>query len=90
MKYVKQLLQKRLDYIIKNKPELANDQSTDNSKISALLMIKQSVKTIKMLALIMTLSYFIGLLWLMICDLEFKYADDEEREYSDYFLEYYP
>ena len=87
--YVKQLLAIRLKRIIEHKPHLANDQTSDNSKISALIIIKHVIKTIKMLILILTLSYFIGIFWLMLCELEYKYATEEEKSYQDYFVTYF-
>ena len=66
--YVKQLLAKRLTNLIKNKPHLANDQLNDNSKISALIIIKHVISIVKMFILIMTLSYFVGIFWLVFCE----------------------
>lgn len=58
-----------MDSIIKEKPELANSQLEDNSKISLIIITKYSLRTLKLIIVLFSISYFVGVFWYIGCDL---------------------
>lgn len=73
MKHVKNILNKRLQNIIENDEARRNDQIEDNSKISALINAKMIFNGTLMAIVTFTLSYFIGMFWLMFCHLNYEF-----------------
>ena len=69
MRQVKLLLNKKLERIIQNDPELAENSDLDNNNIMLILMISYFFKTFKLVIIILTVSYFIGIFWFIFCDL---------------------
>jgi len=69
MRQVKLLLNKKLERIIQNDPELAENSEIDNNNIMLILMISYFFKTFKLVIIILTVSYFIGIFWFIFCDL---------------------
>lgn len=63
------LLNKKLERIIQNDPELAENSDLDNNNIMLILMISYFFKTFKLVIIILTVSYFIGIFWFIFCDL---------------------
>lgn len=69
MRQVKMLFSKNLERIIQNDPELAENSELDNNNIMLILMISYFFKTFKLVIIILTVSYFIGMVWYIYCDL---------------------
>jgi hypothetical protein len=69
MRQVKMLFNRRLENIIKSDPELAENSDLDNNNIMLILMISYFFKTFKLVVIILTVSYFIGIFWYIFCDL---------------------
>ena len=69
MRQVKTLFNKRLEHIIASDPELAENSDLDNNNIMIILMISYFFKTFKLVVIILTVSYFMGMLWWIYCDL---------------------
>uniref|UniRef100_A0A7S3FW38 Cyclic nucleotide-binding domain-containing protein n=1 Tax=Strombidium rassoulzadegani TaxID=1082188 RepID=A0A7S3FW38_9SPIT len=69
MRQVKMVFNSRLERIIKNDPQLAEDMHIDNNNIMHILMISYFFKTFKLVIIILTVSYFMGMFWYVYCDL---------------------
>ena len=55
--------------LIKTDPFIGEDTSQDHNKVEFLLLVKYILRTIKLVLIILNFSYFIGQIWLMICDI---------------------
>lgn len=88
MRQVKMLFSKNLERIIQNEPELAENSDLDNNNIMLILMISYFFKTFKLVIIILTVSYFIGMVWYIYCDLtsykEKVYKDDSSANVEDW------
>lgn len=69
MRQVKMIFNRQLENIIKNDPELAENSDLDNNNIMLILMISYFFKTFKLVVIILTVSYFIGMVWYIYCDI---------------------
>lgn len=69
MEKIKLLNKKRLMTIIENDPVLAENVDEDNNKISALIFTNFTIKIVKLVIIILNISYFIGMFWYIFCDL---------------------
>jgi len=69
MRQVKGLFIRRLENLIKSDPELAENSDLDNNNIMLILMISHFFKTFKLVVIILTVSYFMGMWWYIYCDL---------------------
>jgi hypothetical protein len=49
-------------------PSIANNREIDSNKIEDLLMISYSLKTLKLVIIIMNISFFTGVFFLIICE----------------------
>ena len=58
-----------MEHIIATDPELAENSDLDNNNIMIILMISYFFKTFKLVVIILTVSYFMGMLWYIFCDL---------------------
>lgn len=47
---------------------MANDNTVDNNKMVQIMAISLALKTFKLIIIIMNFSYFIGMLWLTMCN----------------------
>ena len=54
--------------MIKKDPLMGEDTSQDHNKVETLLLIKYIIRTMKLVLIILNLSYFLGLGWLTMCD----------------------
>ena len=54
--------------LIKTNPELAEDMDQDNNQIEFLMMVNYGLKTFKLIILIINISFFLGMFWLIFCD----------------------
>jgi len=69
MRQVKSVFNKRLVHIIATDLELAENMDIDNNNIMMILMISYFFKTFKLVVIILTVSYFMGMFWYIFCDL---------------------
>ena len=69
--------------LLENDEELANSQQEDNTHISTILMILYTLKASILIIVLGCLSYFIGILWYIVCDLKLDY------EVEDNFIAYF-
>ena len=91
MDVIKEWNKKRLNKMIEQKPELANSQLEDNSKISLIIITKYSIRTVKLIIVLFSISYFVGVAWFIICD----FYTDEHKDWDgdiheDYFFFKFP
>lgn len=70
--------QKRLKVIIDNDKILAENKVIDNNKITMMVLLSFVLQTIKLVIIIMNISYFLGMIWYIICDLNYEYFLDED------------
>ena len=54
--------------MIKKDPLLGEDTTQDHNKVETLLLVKYIIRTLKLVLIILNLSYFLGLGWLSMCD----------------------
>ena len=71
MRQVKELFKQRLNRIIEEEPELADNSDLDNNNIMTILMISYFFKTFKLIVVIVTISFFMGMMWYIYCTLTF-------------------
>jgi len=76
MRQVKSLFNRRLERIIKQDPDLAENSDLDNNNIMLILMISHFFKTFKLVVIILTVSYFMGMGWYIYCDLTLITSDE--------------
>ena len=62
-------------------PKLANDRNTDSAHMSLIVMITQLLKTIRLIVLIICLSYFTGLGWYIYCSYSLSLFDDPDQTF---------
>ena len=77
MHEVKKISFSRLERMIDQDPELAENQDIDNNNIELLMKIGYGLKTLKLAITIFNISYFMGIIWLIYCDFTSK---DWERD----------
>lgn len=58
--------------MIVHKPDLAENQDIDNNNIELLMKIQYGLKTLKLAITIFNISYFMGIIWLIFCDITSK------------------
>lgn len=92
---VKKLSQKRMEKQIEEDPIFAEDYINDHTNIERLLFISYGIKTIKLIILIMNISYFVGMIWLIYSEITMDILVEsrhslsaEEREFlhNDFFI----
>lgn len=57
---------------------LANNSDVDNNNIMLILMISYAFKCFKLIVVILTVSYFMGMFWYIYCDLTLKEDPQDE------------
>jgi hypothetical protein len=55
---------------IKKDPELGEDQLNDHNSIEEMLMLGYFLKTMKLVTMILNISFFVGIFFYVICDLQ--------------------
>ena len=53
--------------MIKNNKTLAENSNIDNNKIMTLILLSYFFKTFKLVVIIITVSYFVGIGWFILC-----------------------
>ena len=69
MKQIKEYFQSRMQKLIESNHELSICQTVDNNQISKLISISYAIRTTQLLILILSLSYFFGILWYIFGDI---------------------
>ena len=54
----------------------ASDKLVDHTKITFVLMLQGTLKTIKLAVIILNISYFMGIIWFVFCEAERDFFDD--------------
>ena len=76
MKVIKKSYQRKLDDIIQNKPDVAENTLVDNNNISKLIVINNVMRILKLVLIILNISYFLGFFWFIICELYYLIRRD--------------
>ena len=79
-----------MEYLIANNPLLAEDTVSDHSPVNFLMKISHALKIFELVILILNVSYFIGIIYLIVCQLNMNLGRliDEESQ-MEYFIEYF-
>ena len=73
---------------------MGEDTSQDHNKVETLLNIKFFLKTMKLVLIIVNLSYYLGIFWLIICSQVYEFTtkyywwfalNETEQEYHEVF-----
>ena len=80
MKVIQSHYQKKLDFIIVDNPELADNMDIDNNNISLLIMISNALKIFRLVIIILSISYFLGFGWFIICQ---EFYEAQSAFYED-------
>lgn len=76
MKQIKHIYADRIRIMIENEDPLAHNKIEDNTKIETILFISFSMKTFKLVIIITIISYFLGMLWYVLCEIELDFFED--------------
>lgn len=74
--------------MVENDDPLAYNKIVDNTKIELILFISFSLKTLKLAVIISIISYFLGICWWVLCEIErdfFSEVFEEENRFPVYF-----
>jgi hypothetical protein len=74
MRLIKDIFKRRLEQLVKTDKEKAEDQETGNNHIDSILIISYSFRTVRLVLVILTVSYYIGMFWYIFCELTLKPA----------------
>jgi hypothetical protein len=78
MSMVKEFYHRRTQSIVDNYPDLANDIDIDTNGIGQILAIKFLLKTIKLIIVILNISYLTGVGFLVLCEAVDDFLNDKE------------
>ena len=67
------MYQNKLENLILTDPVNKDNMDIDNNNIMSILIISYFFKTFKVIAVVLTMSYFIGMFWYIFCDLSLQY-----------------
>lgn len=73
MNYIGRYYAKKLENIIKYDRALAESMVADNNNINELVMTDNILKTLKLVIIIVNISYFVGFGFLILSDLQKDY-----------------
>lgn len=88
MKEVKIFYNKKIDLILRNNRKLASNHTVDNNYIARIIFISYLIRSTILIMCLLCLSYFVGLLWFIICDLKLIEEDENFNDYFDVYEEY--
>ena len=66
---------------------MANDSNFDNNNITQIIWISFMFKIFKLVIIILTLSYFIGIFWFIFCDITKSEEQDGENFFDHFDIE---
>lgn len=69
--------------MIENDPDIANSRSKDRTFITAILLFKYALGIAKLVFIIMTFSYFLGVFWQVISFVMYKATEEENKALDD-------
>ena len=69
---IKRMYQNKLENLILTDPLNKDNMDIDNNNIMSILIISYFFKTFKVIAVVLTMSYFIGMFWYIFCDLSLQ------------------
>ena len=82
MAKVKLIMKAHLEDIVENDPILAEDQDSDQNKITMMINIGFAIKILKLMVIIANITYFFGLFWYIFCDIaldiQFSIAESDQ------------
>lgn len=86
---VKTYYESRLKRILQN-PELSISDKFDNNKIMQQIMLNYAFRIVRLIIIILTISYFIGTLWYIFTrrDSKVNYDIDESDNDSTFYFRY--
>ena len=70
MLFIDKYFQDKLDHLLETHPELAEDKNKDSTNIGFLLTLSSMMQILKLVIIILNISYFIGFFWYIVSDLE--------------------
>lgn len=82
MRILKNRYKEKLAVIIEEDHDLANNVDIDNNKIEELLRISYVLKTIKLIIIIINISFLTGTFWLMLCEFVHDFVYDIDPIYD--------
>jgi uncharacterized protein with PQ loop repeat len=62
--------------MIYDDPTKGEDMNEDHNQIVNLLYIHYSLRTLKLVVIIFNLVYFLGMLWIIFCDVTHQYLNE--------------
>ena len=68
--------------MVDSNDDTANDKYLDNTKITLMLMLQNSLKTLKLVIIITNISYFLGIIWYVYCEAEKDFFYDVYIDYN--------
>ena len=81
---------RKIKEIINNDQILAENIVLDNNNITTMVMTNFIIKIIKLVIIILNISYFLGFFWFIYCNLVMDYyryvVGEEHHDHSKYFL----
>ena len=82
MKDIKMLYNKKIEIIIKYNQKLARNYKKDNNNIAKIIFISYLLRASILILNLLCFSYFVGLMWFIICDLKLF---EETENFIDFF-----
>ena len=79
MKHVKRFYGNKLNKVVED-PELAENIFIDQNKIMNIIIISYLIKTIKLVILIFLVSYFLGIIFYIFCDITRNFESVKKSE----------
>jgi len=70
MEKIKYLNKRKMDEIIQNDRIKAEDTLEDNNNITKMILINFVIQILKLVIIIINISYFLGFFWYILCDLQ--------------------
>ncbi len=74
-----------MEKMIKTNYKLAEDMDQDNNQIENLMIVNYLLKTFKLIIIIINISFFLGMFWLIYCDVTMNIT----RAYQAHYIEQY-
>ena len=74
--FIKKYMQKRLLIQIEKNPLIGEDTEVDHNKIEELLLLGYGFQILKLFIIIVNLSFYVGMFWLIYCDVTYELFND--------------
>lgn len=87
MNEVKQMYNKKLQSLLKNRKDLSMSQDEDNTNFTRVVNISYALRGVQMVIILVCLSYLCGILWYLFC--EGNLPDDINDSDQKYFIDHY-